>query len=123
MTTTNTWLTIIPVIPLARSVAVVDRETGNTGIVQFVSDSGYPTVLWDGTDTPEIETPEGIVPDLNDAQGYGHALVWWFREAQKEWTQERSVLHVHLIYRYMFGPITDDDKYRLAAGLPDLTSP
>ena len=89
MTTTETWLDIMPAIPLARGVPVRDHDDvyDQRGLVLYTREPGEiieydgpgAGVLFDG----DIETTEcslkTVRVDLDDPQGFGYALRYCLR--------------------------------------------
>lgn len=120
----ETWLDVMPAIPLAYGVPVLARDDGLTGVVTYLRQSGeihYADGDEDGAgvvlkddDTP-VECPlSRLVVDLGDPQGFAYALRWVY---QRGWPHRRYGEADNLAAaarRHTFGRTTDADRLAMA---------
>lgn len=123
MTTTKTWLDIIPAIPLARGVPFLLHFDGceeycgeDRRRVCISYEDDYATWVDDDGDycaTPEHDTR----PDLDDPQGFGYALRWYGHQP----VSDGGALFRRLRDAYFLTP-NDADRLALALALAELVS-
>ena len=122
MTTTETWLDIIPALPLVRSVPVgayADLDLLR-GVVVDVSNADTCQVVW--SDDPKAYDTEASIlrVDLDDDQGFGYGL----RLLWQSGVNGNSVLigkHMGgLASGYWRAETTDTDRLALARALAEV---
>jgi hypothetical protein len=117
--TATTWLDVMPAIPLARWVPVVDLNPeageddnvhgGMVGedVARFVTEE----IAYD-----EEERAAYLRVDLDDPQGFGYALRWYLlRDGHFPGVDQMVSDHMHGY------PITDADRIALARALREVT--
>ena len=130
--TTTTWLDVMPAIPLARGVPVieVDHLDGHPpwhGIVLGRNSRGSwvvkaPELAPGSVRAPEYsegEANELLRVDLDDPQGFGYALRRLGHDGADEWDD----LLIQLMDRWGsdWGSITDADRLALAKAIAEVT--
>jgi len=102
----------MPVLPLARGVAVIDPTTKWRGVV--VKISGRLAVQFDSVEG--WVDPDSTLVDLDDPQGFGYALRCY---AQRREGSGPSPLT--WMPRYLNSQTTDDDRLALARACAEVT--
>ena len=121
-TATETWLDVMPVIPLAKAVPV--RATDGEGIdVALLGVGGRYRMAFSGWQ-------DGLVVrvDLDDPQGFGYALRHMSllagtdplaRATMADALDELGGFDAHL-HRHLHGKTTEDDRLRVARTLAEV---
>ena len=110
-----TWLEVMPAIPLARGVPVIfgqlGRYKGATGVMLSAGWAHISHNLGSCQDSIDGST---VMPDLDDAQGFGYALRWLQGECSHclAFTEDRR--WVDIVQRHLFGQTDDADRFFLA---------
>lgn len=108
-TTTESWLDIIPAIPLALAVPVVNsRVRGGTG------------ARWVTSRPEHLEPNPRIRVDLEHIQGFGYVLWWWCRNKPAGNEPAASDFSIELRSKWLDGVVTDYDRIALARALRKL---
>ena len=119
MTTSPHWLDILPAIPLARGVPVVQRI--GQGIATGIAIQA-DVIRWDG----DLGRRHGSVGrahvDLDDPQGMGWALRFVGARGHHvdHWMPEAEYLH--FVGGWIHGTTTDADRVALARALAEVTA-
>lgn len=139
MTTTPNWLDIMPAIPLARGVPIVDppgpmRQPEWAGVATVPTEDGRWQVHWvrraDWRDSDATLTSvEHLRVDLDDPQGFGYALRWLNAQSERKWVElchRCATLESDdhgfggVVLRHALGETTDADRLALARALAEV---
>ena len=127
----ETWLDVIPAIPLARGVPVVGPK-GKPGTVIEVGEDGVPIVGYTTNHgTSDIKRnqrartagwhPAQCRPDLDDHQGFGFALRAYLPRARSP-KRSPAPNWLAIIHRHIHGETSDDDRQALARALREVAN-
>lgn len=125
---TKTWLDIMPVLPLNRSVPIRHRRTLERGVVvAWFDNAGHPHAepsMVYATSHPFGKIVEcycgGFRVDLEDRQGFGYALrQWWIRCGGTADVQQ-TAWHEQALWRWVQGDRVDADCMTLARALSEV---
>ena len=110
----QTWLGVMPAIPLATSVPVRFRANSfaTATIVSMESEDGEPWMYSDG-EMPDLVDRLDPLVDLGLPQGFGYALRWGWRMLNH---QQRH----RWLERHIMGTIAAADRLALALALAEV---
>lgn len=118
-TKTETWLDIMPAIPLTLGVPVrfLGSKWAEATIVSMPEDDGVPWMFSD-EEIPDVVERPNPVPNLDHAQGFGYALRYWTThrtEPEHSWCSTA-------LWNWMHDKVNDTDRVALAKALRELVS-
>ena len=111
------WTDIIPAIPLARGVPVIDKTTKLRGVTAVTA--GRLVVKFDQVEG-WVDADSTFV-DLGDPQGFAYALRYWAQHHDDE-SGEAEEQALQWALSYLGDGITDADRVALAKALKEVTS-
>lgn len=130
---TETWLDLMPAIPLARAVPVVWLPHTKAGIARLsvtvvavwtaTASSGRRqcVVLCAGESEVRGAAESRLRADLDDPQGFGYALRWLWKQRKAPRLHADPELAFAVVQRWLYGKTTDADHPALARALAEVT--
>lgn len=123
------WLDAMPAIPVERGVPiVVKRESRPFGAVALSATTAAGDNNLFGLAQGPGHWPH--VVDLDDPQGFGYALRWWFQQAQRAHKAKHAhsrgvytdLVQVGIGARHLRGETTDGDRLALALACAEVAA-
>ena len=111
----ETWLDIIPAVPLARGVPVVNTRSGARGVALHCGNGEW--VCHDGS-RADIWPAATLRVDLADPQGFGYALRFYMTH-RPLWA--RAYGGAGFQARWLKGQTTEADRVSLAKDLQEVS--